>query len=164
MLKKIVVFALLISAIACKNEPSSTGGEAQKEMIGKRFPTLPQDQYSKMFQFVTSMDLIAYQANLSMTFDDPNSVRTVLGYVSKDATSLPDNCKKTARVTLLSNGNIYKEADVYAYDGCNAFVFFENGTGTYANALDPLGVEFFQRYMPKEDVTPEQIQQQAEQQ
>jgi len=161
MLKRLSFLILIALAFtACKNDGSSDSSAASQEVIGKRMPTLPADQYSKMFQYVTNIDFIAYQADLSMSFDDPNSVRTILGYISKDATSIPDQCEKSVRVTLISNGNIYKEADVYSYDGCNAFVFIENGVGTYANALDPLGLEFFQRYIPKGGPTDEMMQQQ----
>lgn len=153
-MKNILLFGVLLVFLGCSSEPGSSGNSSSGPKVtpeGKKYSSLPNDQYTALFKHVTNIDFIAYTANLSMSFDDPNSVRTILQYISKEATILPDHCEKTVRVTFISDGNIYKEADVYAYDGCSAFVFYENGMATYANMIDPLGVEFFQRYIPKED-------------
>jgi hypothetical protein len=144
-------FALLVSCQS--NKKDDTNGQTTKS--GSKYTTLPNDQYSNLFKKITNIDFIAYTTNLSMSFDEPNSVRTILQYISKEATTIPDHCEKTVRVTFIADGAIYTEADVYAYDGCSAFVFYENGEPTYANQIDPLGVEFFQRYIPKEG--PEEV-------
>jgi len=152
-MKRVLFFITLSLLLACQNESNSgnaggSGGQTQNNGIG--LPSLPAEKYSDMFRQVTNIDLIAYTTNLSMSFDEAKSVRSILQYISKEATTLPAACEKTARITFISDGGIYMEADVYAYDGCSAFVFFENGAQTYANMIDPLGVEFFQRFIPKE--------------
>lgn len=156
MIKNLLLLSVALLFVACQND-GNNGGTAndKKQEEGVKYPTLPADKYTALFTQVTDIDFIAYTTNLSMSFDQPNSVRTILQYISKDATIIPDRCAKTTRVTFINDGSIVTEADVYVYDGCSAWVFYENGSPTYANMVDPLGVEFFQRFIPKEG--PEQV-------
>ncbi len=153
-MQKYLLLLSLALLVSCQgNKKDDNNGQTSKS--GSKYSTLPNDQYSDLFKKVTNIDFIAYTTNLSMSFDEPNSVRTVLQYISKEATTIPDHCEKTVRVTFIADGAILSEADVYAYDGCSAFVFYKDGSPAYANQIDPLGVEFFQRYIPKEG--PEEV-------
>lgn len=135
---------------ACKHQNDNATTNASNTATTTRAPTLPFLQSSdvnKLYSMAESVDVIFYKLPISVNQDDPTSAKNTALYVVPASPNISSTCEPVGRLSWISNGKIFREADFYIGEGCNHFVFMENGQPAYKNAMSPEGVQFFQTVM-----------------
>jgi hypothetical protein len=136
---------------ACKNQngnaSSTAGANTGTSSTSPTLPFLQSAEVSKLYSIAENVDIIFYDLPISVNQDDPTSAKNSVLYVQPAAPNLTSTCQPVGRLSWISNGKIVKEADFYIGEGCNHFVFMENGLPAYKNAMSLEGVQFFQTIM-----------------
>lgn len=144
----VMLFAVLS---ACKNQKDNTSinDTPTTESISKgpSLPFLQSSEVNTLYSKAESVDIIFYKLPISVNQDDPTSAKNTALYVVPASPNITSTCEPVGRLSWISNGKIFREADFYIGEGCNHFVFMENGQPAYKNAMSPEGLQFFQTVM-----------------
>ena len=155
----LLLLALLFSACNSNTESQSkttTAAPASEQKVAT-YPTLPVEDASMLAQQCDYIDYLFYQLPLSMSFHDPTSIRSALGYIDVQPAPLAPGCKSIGRVAFQSQGEIIMEAELYfAPNGCAQYVFLKDNTKTYGNLMHPTGVKFLTDLINRTKATPTQ--------
>ncbi len=139
-----LLLLLLISILpltSCKND---TAKEVKSETEAPAaLPALSNQDLTTLYAATDKVDVIFYELPISVNQDDAASAKNSVLYVSPAAATMNPSCKPAGRITFISEGSIYKEADVYLGSGCNYFVFMEKNQPVAINTMAESGVEFF---------------------
>lgn len=148
-----IVVVLLFSLLpACKNQNTNAAAENShtNSTTTTKTPSLPflqSSEVNKLYSIAESVDIIFYNLPISVNQDDPASAKNSVMYIAPASPNITNTCQAVGRLSWISNGKIVREADFYIGEGCNHFVFMENGQPAYMNAMAPEGVQFFQTIM-----------------
>ncbi len=130
---------LIAVAILMVTACGDSGGSKSQGM-----PGLPDDLRTKLVETCDFVDIIFYNSPASMNQSDPGSIRRVLGFISENTVETDDSCSPLGRMSLISNGEITAEGDIYISEGCQYIVFMLDNKPAYANGLSEDGIQFFQ--------------------
>jgi len=149
LLFSIVMWVAVLSA--CKDQKDNTSTKDTSNTVStSRAPSLPflqSSEVNKLYSMAESVDIIFYKLPISVNQDDPTSAKNTALYVVPASPNISSTCEPVGRLSWITNGKIFREADFYIGEGCNHFVFMENGQPAYVNAMAPEGVQFFQTVM-----------------
>ncbi len=128
------------------NAPSSgvkaTNNSSSSTKAG--YPSLTQELLMNIWDNGEMIDYIFHNLPFSMNQTELNSIRTNLTYIDpKPVSEIPTQCKPFARQFYQVGGDIILEADIYFSEGCQFYIFWENGKAKYANYMAESGVQFF---------------------
>ncbi len=141
--------------VQCKSESDgSSKAPASGKVVkatpkGKEYAKLPSDSLQFFYANTDEIDLIAYDAPLSMNFAKANSVRYILQLINSKPVLLSDDCKPNGHLVFTGQGDVLGEADLYFHDGCKAVAFMKNNKIAYVNELSQVGIDFFMRFIPE---------------
>lgn len=108
------------------------------------YPSLPQNVLMNIWDNGEMIDYIFHNLPFSMNQTELNSIRTNLTYIDpKPVDNFPASCKPFARQFYQVGGDIVLEADIYFSEGCQFYVFVEDGKEKYANYMAEAGTNFF---------------------
>ncbi len=144
-LNKLTLLLLLLIAIlplsSCKND----GAKEDKTEVAPPppLPGLSNQDLTALYAATDKVDVIFYELPISVNQDDAASAKNSVLYVSPAPATMNPSCKPAGRLSFMSGGAIYKEADVYLGTGCNYFVFMEKNQPVAINTMAESGVEFF---------------------
>jgi hypothetical protein len=140
------LFTLLLSftlLFSCK--PAVTEGvEETKKDTSTSLPALGNTELTELYAAAERADIIFYNLPISVDQDDATSAKNSVLYVSPTSQEMNPACKPLGRITWMTNGSIFKEADIYIDQGCQYFVFIKNNQPMAVNAMSQSGVLFFQ--------------------
>lgn len=150
-MKSIYLLSALVLCFvwSCKSDQSSAKDTGTK---GKKveYQAFPMDKISQMRSEATSVDLISLKkdVNLSMSFDNPQSVSIIMSFFTEEAGLVTNLCLPDAHLMVQKNGEILQEMDLFYQNGCNAMVFMDvqqNKLG--ANKISKEGIDFFNNFL-----------------
>jgi hypothetical protein len=149
MIKK--TYALFIPALmillicqACQSKKTTEVEEvAVPTAIEIPYPALGNAEVSQLYASTDRVDIIFYDLPISVNQDDSRSAKNTALYVTPASPVVTVKCKPLGRLTWMSEGRIFKEADVYSGPGCQYLLFMENNSPVAANAMSKEGVDFF---------------------
>ncbi|MBK9221220.1 MAG: hypothetical protein WAR77_09175 [Saprospiraceae bacterium] len=150
MRTSILICFVLMMFVSCKtdgNKNSNSSPNSGKKVDLNAFPA---DKITEINKVCTSIDLISLKkdVNVSMSFDNPQSVAIILSFVTDDAGNLTNMCAPEAHLMFQNNGEIIQEMDLFYKNGCNALVFLDKeGKQIGANLISNEGVDFFQNFL-----------------
>ncbi len=155
-MRNVIAFLLILTVfIQCKtdkspsNRTAESGKVVKKTPKGKEYAKLPSDTLQYLYANVDEIDLIAYDAPLSMNFAKANSVRYILQLINSKPVVLDNGCKPNGHLTLTAQGTPIGEVDLYFHNGCRAAAFTHNNKISYVNELSQVGIDFFNRFIPE---------------
>lgn len=176
MSKLTFILVLLISLLlSCKSDPKSApqlkatpaANAATKTPVATKpgYPKIPNELLLTMWNEGQMIDYIFHDLPFSMNQDEQASIRTNLTYIADKAVDqMPTSCKSIARQFYQSNGEIIFEAEVYFSDGCQMYVFWQDGKPKYSNYMSEAGVTFFKNMITQAMQTRQKIGQSRQQQ
>ncbi len=139
-----ILFILFITGfISCKNQNSPVDSSGKEETPALK--SLSNQELTALYAATEKVDMIFYDLPISVNQEDAPSAKNSVLYVSPSAAVMNPACKPAGRLTFVSQGAIYKEADFYFGQGCNYFVFMEKNQPVAVNAMAESGTEFFKR-------------------
>jgi hypothetical protein len=149
-MKNIILLSFIISlAFSCKTEQKKDVESHTEELqanglIFSSLPSLPQDQFQKLFEEVTYVDYIFYDLPFSISQDDKPSINANLQLISAEKLGpININCKPIGREFFHIGGVIAFEAEIYFQNGCFGYVFLDKETPIYANKISESGMKFY---------------------
>lgn len=107
------------------------------------YPALGNQEISRLYSVTEKVDMIFYELPISVNQDDAASAKNSVLYVSPAPVDINTSCIPLGRLSWISQGAIYKEADIYMDSVCQYFIFMTNNKPVAANAMSQSGVEFF---------------------
>ena len=108
------------------------------------YPSLTQEALMNIWDNGEMIDYIFHDLPFSMNQTELNSIRTNLTYIDpRPVSEIPTKCKPFARQFYQVGGDIVLESDIYFSEGCQFYVFWEDGKAKYANYMAESGVTFF---------------------
>ncbi len=110
-----------------------------------KLPFLTSEEVNKIYSLSEKVDMIFYNLPISVSQDDVASVKNTALYVVPAAPKVTRSCAALGRLAFLTNGKIFREADIYVGEGCNYLVFMENNQPVAANAMATEGIQFFNK-------------------
>jgi hypothetical protein len=128
-------------------QPKKNAETAETETAAPNMPSYPalgNEEVSRIYSQSDHVDIIFYNLPISVSQDDPASVKNTALYVSPASPIITSQCKPIARLSWMAQGTIIREADVHVEAGCQYLLFFENSKPVAANAMQQAGVDFFQ--------------------
>ncbi len=137
----LLVIASLLPIASCKNEKVQQ--EKTESAPPTALPALTNQDLTTLYAATDKVDIIFYELPISVNQDDAASAKNSVLYVSPAPATMNPSCKPAGRLSFLSGGSIYKEADIYLGTGCNYFVFMEKNQPVAINNMAESGVEFF---------------------
>ena len=134
-----------ISGWACQAKKNTETVEAETTAPAiPSYPALGNEEVSRIYSQADHVDIIFYDLPISVSQDDPASVKNTALYVSPASPNITNQCKPIARLSWMAQGTIMREADVHVDTGCVYLLFYENSKPVAANAMQQAGVDFFQ--------------------
>jgi len=130
-----------------ESDSSSDGANASGSVRAATLPCLSPQEVNILYSRAEQVDIIFYNLPISVNQDDAASAKNTVLYVAPAGPVLTSKCEPLGRLSWISDGKIFREADFYIGQGCNHFVFMENGQPAFKNAMSPEGVQFFQTIM-----------------
>lgn len=145
----ILIFAMFSLFIACGQKSTDNATDQIKEQPAKKNENVMESislaAMQNIWEVVDYMDLIMYNAAVSVSQDNQAAIRGTLRYISENSAVVPSTCKPDGRISFMAKGEIELEADIYFTEGCQFFLFIENQKPVYGNFMTPEGVSFFQQ-------------------
>ena len=134
--------------VACQSSTGNSTTQEQDKTVEQvqtpQFTSIPQELALKIYNEADLLDFIFHNLPFSMSQDQKNSIQANVSYISPEAQPyIPEGCKPIARQFYGSEGDIFLEADVYYSEGCQFYVFIQDGKTVHANKMTPAGAQFF---------------------
>ncbi|MEO1513562.1 MAG: hypothetical protein AAFV95_01075 [Bacteroidota bacterium] len=125
---------------AADQSSTPTPAPAQVELL----PMLDQEIGRQLVSSCDHIDYIYYELPLSMSMDEKPAIHNILSQIGSRPAPAKPSCKSIGRISFNGAGERITEAELY-YDGqgCNYFVFLENGKPAYGNYLTDAGIQFY---------------------
>jgi len=150
-----VIITLIASLFSCKPDSASSVKQAPAQSSKKSnvaattkpgYPSLTQEALMNVWDNGEMIDYIFHNLPFSMNQTELQSIRTNLTYIDpKPVSEIPSHCKPFARQFYQVGGDIVLESDVYFSEGCQFYVFWEDGKAKYANYMADSGILFFNK-------------------
>lgn len=131
----------LCAVHACKSNGSTGEDEATTEQTA--IPPLPAQVRNDLMRRCDYVDMIYYNAPISISQNDQTGVRSVVNFATPQPASPDPDCEPTGRISYIARGEIAAEADFYFTDSCRYLLFIENGEVVYGSTLSAGAVSFF---------------------
>ncbi|MEO5907287.1 MAG: hypothetical protein ABIQ11_11210 [Saprospiraceae bacterium] len=132
-----VLFPILLSCA------SKTETKDEKVSDPNALPALGTQALTDLYVAAEVVDMIFYDMPISLNQDDAKSAKNSVLYISPTVATFNPSCKALGRLSWMTKGAIYKEADIYVDSLCNYFVFMENNQPVAINAMSESGIQFF---------------------
>ena len=113
------------------------------------YPAKPIEQLQIIYQNCDFVDFTFYELPMSMSFDNPGAIQQIMRFLSLTPPTQNQNCKPTGRAFFQKAGEDMAVAEFYLQDGCNYFVFMENGKPAFANLLTPEGITWYRNTLAR---------------
>lgn len=146
-MKNFLIAIVTLLLVSCADEKKPTSKPSTPE--AKTFPSLPTHRIQDLYRKCISVDIIAYTMGISMSYNDPESIRPVLAFLTINPGTIQPNCKSVGRISFMTEEGIGEEAEMYIHNGCRTFVWLEDGKPAYSNQLTHEGLDFFTRFIPE---------------
>lgn len=143
--------AMFSSSCNGKKVGETSTGESKSASPGAvevdTFPFLSSKDVNTLYSIADHVDVIFYKLPISVSQDDPASAKNTSLYISPASPRITSHCEPIGRLSWIADGKIIRDADFFIGEGCNYFVFIENGKPVYKNAMALEGVQYFQTIM-----------------
>jgi len=136
-----VTVAILFTCKEVTKEEQPPAPAVSKPTIS--YPALGNQEISQLYSVADKVDMIFYELPISVNQDDAASAKNSVLYVSPSPVDINSSCRPLGRLSWISQGAIYKEADIYMDSVCQYFIFMTNNKPVAANAMSESGVQFF---------------------
>ena len=113
------------------------------------YPQLSNQEIVQLYSIAEKVDIIFYNLPMSVNQDDAASAKNTVVYISPVSAIMSHPCKPLGRLSWLSQGEIVREADIYADTGCQYLIFMKDNHPFAANALSESGIQFFNQVLSK---------------
>ena len=107
-------------------------------------PGIPEDLRTELLESCDFVDIIFYHSPASMNQSDPRSIQRAMGFIATETAEIDEMCSPLGRISYMTNGEITAEGDIYLSEKCQYIIFMVDNEPTYANAMSPEGIQFFQ--------------------
>lgn len=151
IMKRINILLLAILTLAsCQSDGNQkTAAKKNPESI-VNLPPLPEEARMELYRKTISIDIIAYNMGISMSYNDPSSVEPVLSMVKPEQGVWKKPCKPVGRISFMFENGVGQEAEMLIHNGCKSLVWLKDGKNAYMNELTDDGHRFFTQYMPED--------------
>lgn len=109
----------------------------------EEYPSIPLATVQMLWEKCDYIDVVFYYTNFSMSASTQGDIRNNIRHISEEAPRINPACKAIGRIFFQVDGVNVAEADMHYADGCNFFIFYENGKKTYANYMTDAGIAFY---------------------
>ena len=133
------------SAVAAPSARSASGTSTGTDS----YPSIEMAAMRDLWENSDAVDIIFYETNFSLSQNDKAAIQNTLGYFLPSPIAHNPNCKPIGRLTFMVKGEIRREADIYTAEGCQYFLWMENGKPVYINPMSQQGVTFFNEILKK---------------
>jgi len=157
------IFLLLIAALwACdsgsteeeatqqQQQTETTASEAQaaESPAGTvKYPSIPLDTIKMLYEKCDYIDYVFYYSNISANQSQQADIRSALSHVAEQPPAIKASCKPIGRVFYQVEGENRAEADLYIGQGCNYYLWYEDGQPAYANQIMDSGINFIKNLL-----------------
>jgi hypothetical protein len=158
----LILVILVLSCQSSGDQKKSKQPSDQAQRSEAIYPTLPVELHKRLYDQVDYLDYIFHDLPFSMSQSEKPSVQTNIAYIGQGKVmGIPQGCKPVARQFYQIQGEIIFEADVYFSEGCQFYIFYENGQAKYANAMSENGIAFFNKIISQAIEASNQVRNQA---
>ena len=159
MIIRIILLALLLNGVvACKSSsPGTDKGQTQSSSLVSNLPVIDANELTELKRTVNAVDLTGLKTNVTMSFDNPQAIAYILSFISGPPGDFTKNCTPDARIALMVNGTIVKDADVFFMNGCSAVIYMDENNAVEANGITPEGIDFFKNFLKPVSTTQDTI-------
>jgi len=143
-----ICFLLLIISCcyACRQngqaEQSSSGGQ-----VSAPYPSIPDSTMQRLWDECDYIDFVFYNLSFSMSQEQQSDIRSTLQHISRKPAEVYPECPAMGRLFFQIEGENAAQADIFFTPECQYFVFYEDNEKTYANAMTPAGIQFYERVL-----------------
>ncbi len=136
-----ILAVLIITFLLSCSPKADTKSDTTKDP--NALPALGTQELTDLYVAAEAVDMIFYDMPISLNQDDAKSAKNSVLYISPTVATLNPSCKALGRLSWMTKGAIYKEADIYVDSLCNYFVFMENNQPVAINVMSESGIQFF---------------------
>ena len=140
---------VVLTTISCKQDSTNSGVKKNPDSI-LHLPPLSDDLRMELFRNALSVDIIAYNLPVSMSFTDPGSIQSIISFVSPTQGVWKAPCKSVGRISFMYENGVGQEAEMLIHQGCATLVWVKDNKNVMMNLLTTDGVEYFNRFMPED--------------
>jgi len=146
---RILFFAVLISCLtfSCQNDTKKEAKKTKPQNVS--YPSLPKADMEQLYQSTISIDVIAYDLGVSMSYNEAGSIQPLLAFITPEPGDIAPACKSIGRISFMNSNGVGEEAEMYLHKGCRSFVWLKDGKKKYSNLLTHEGLEFLTQFMPE---------------
>ncbi|GJM36245.1 MAG: hypothetical protein DHS20C18_52460 [Saprospiraceae bacterium] len=157
-MNRLLLPLFLLFLMACNTETSTNDQQPDTSqpaavntapVAAKAYPIVPKDTIALLWEKCDFIDVVFYYEDFSLSQHTQHDIRGSLGHISDQAAPVPAACKPIGRIFYQVDGENRLEADLFFTEGCRFLLFYENNQPTYANALSPDGINFFNNVFAK---------------
>ena len=120
---------------------------AQQPVGEQLYPSLPLDTLQMLWDQCDYIDYVFYYKDFSVSQNKQQDIRASIRHISEQVPAIQAACQPIGRVFYQVQGENRLEADLYFNQGCTYFIFYIKKKKTYANAMMPDGIQFFNQVM-----------------
>ena len=150
-LSTLVLCITLVLLIACKQVQKEEQASATPSKPTISYPALGNQEISQLYSVAEKIDMIFYELPISVNQDDAASAKNSVLFISPAPVDINNSCRPLGRLSWISQGAIYKEADIYMDSVCQYIIFMTNNKPVAANAMSQSGVQFFTQIISQVD-------------
>lgn len=141
------IIACLFIIGACQNDSQS--GQAVKNPDSIiNLPPLPEERRQALFRNTISIDVIAYDMGVSLSYNNATSIQPVIGFIKPTQGVWKANCKPVGRISFMTTSGVGEEAEMLIHQGCKTFVWLDKGKQAFMNELTDEGNDFWNNFIP----------------
>lgn len=152
MMRFVLFFIIVSTLLSCRSGQKETEGSrqqaaAQQPAGEKLYPSLPLDTLQMLWDQCDYIDYVFYYKDFSVSQNQKTDIQASIRHISEEVPAIQPDCQPIGRVFYQVQGENRLEAELYFNQGCTYFIFYEDGKKTYANAMMPAGIQFFNQIM-----------------
>ena len=145
-MKYMIVLTLsMLLAISCK-QANSNAKEITTEVESTAIsglPSIPEELLQKVFLECDFVDYIFYELPFSMSYDNKNTIQSVLRWVNQSTVIPTTGCKALGRMIFQKQGNTMIEAEIYVSETCSYYKWILDGKPMYNNLMSVGGIRHY---------------------
>lgn len=156
-----ILLLLAATLCACGNtsdgdtaEQQQTESSASKGQSGAespagtvQYPSIPLDTIKMLYEECDYIDYVFYYSNISANQSNQADIRSALSHVAEQPPAIKPSCKPIGRIFYQVEGENRAEADLYIGEGCNYYLWYEDGKAAYANQVMDSGINFIKNLL-----------------
>lgn len=117
------------------------------ETEGPVYSSIPDSTMQRLWNECDYIDFVFYNLSYSMSQDQQSDIRSTLRHVSRKPADTKPDCNPLGRIFFQIEGENAVQADIFFSPECRYFIFYKDNKKTYANAMTPAGIQFYERVL-----------------